>query len=93
MTYGVYTIYDDVAKECGPIFSSKNDAVAFRAFNSFIEQVNVPKEDYSLFCLGYMDTENVSFIPEKNNGRLVTEDFESLDSLHSVSQSDSEVKE
>lgn len=77
MKVNVYTIYDDVAKECGPIFQSKNDAVAFRAFNSLLE--NVPESslcDYSLFCLGYLDSETMVFTPEEHYGRLVTEDFD-----------------
>ena len=66
MKVNVYTIYDVVAKECGPIFQAKNHDVAVRAFKSLISEnldnhLNV--YDYDLYCLGEFDNEKCSFVP------------------------------
>ena len=64
MKVNIYTIYDVVAKECGPIFQSKNHDVAVRAFKSLISDTpNVSVSDYDLYCLGEFDTERCSFVP------------------------------
>ena len=64
MKVNIYTIYDVVAKECGPIFQSKNHDVAVRAFKSLISETpNVNVSDYDLYCLGEFDTERCSFVP------------------------------
>ena len=64
MNVNIYTIYDVVAKECGPIFQSKNHDVAVRAFRSLISDTpNVNVSDYDLYCLGEFDTEKCSFVP------------------------------
>lgn len=46
----LYTIYDKVAQESGPLFEAKNDTVAIRMYNG----VNFPgnREDYQLYYLG-----------------------------------------
>ena len=63
MKVNIYTIYDVVAKECGPIFQSKNHDVAVRAFKSLISDTpNVNVSDYDLYCLGEFDTEKCSFV-------------------------------
>lgn len=64
MKVNIYTIYDSVAKEAGPIFQSKNHDVAVRAFKSLISDTpNVKLSDYDLYCLGEFDTEKCSFVP------------------------------
>ena len=64
MKVNIYTIYDSVAKECGPIFQAKNHDVAVRAFHSLMaETSNVMSTDYDLYCLGEFDTEKCSFVP------------------------------
>ena len=70
MKVNVYTIYDSVAKECGPIFQAKNHDVAVRAFKSLIcdnldNHINVT--DYDLYCLGLFDTESRFFVPRLMN--------------------------
>ena len=63
MKVNVYTIYDVVAKECGPIYQAKNHDVAVRAFKSLISETpNVNVLDYDLYCLGEFDTEKCSFV-------------------------------
>lgn len=64
MKNNIYTIYDTVAKECGPIYQAKNHDVAVRAFKSLISDTpNVKVSDYDLYCLGEFDTEKCSFVP------------------------------
>ena len=64
MKVNVYTIYDTVAKECGPIYQAKNHDVASRGFKSLISDTpNVNVSDYDLYCLGEFDTEKCSFVP------------------------------
>ena len=63
MKVNIYTIYDTVAKECGPIYQAKNHDVAVRAFKSLISETpNVNVSDYDLYCLGEFDTEKCSFV-------------------------------
>ena len=63
MKVNIYTIYDTVAKECGPIYQAKNHDVAVRAFRSLISDTpNVNALDYDLYCLGEFDTERCSFV-------------------------------
>ena len=77
MKVNIYTIYDKVACEAGPIFQAKNDGVAFRCFMSLIKDTaNVVPSDYDVYCLGEFDTESRSFSPVDNYGRLVIENLE-----------------
>lgn len=77
MKVNIYTIYDVLAKECGPIFQAKNDEVAKRAFKSLVDDTpNVVDSDYEIYCLGEFDTENRSFEPVDDYGRLVLNDLE-----------------
>lgn len=46
----IYTIYDRVAEEAGPIFSAGNDGVALREFNQLIAET-FDKSDYKLLYL------------------------------------------
>ena len=64
MKVNIYTIYDTVAKECGPIYQAKNHDVAVRAFRSLISDTsNVNPLEYDLYCLGEFDTGKCSFVP------------------------------
>ena len=76
MKVNIYTIYDKVACEAGPIFQAKNDKVACRACDSMIsEACGNFVSDYQLWCLGSFDTEKRTFYPIDNHnntcGRLV----------------------
>ena len=71
MTYNIYTIYDKVSEECGPVFQAKNDLVAVRMFKSMVnDNPNIPVDEYEVYCLGEFDTEKRSFVPEEGYGRL-----------------------
>ena len=64
MKVNIYTIYDSVAKECGPIYQAKNHDVAVRAFKSLISDTpNVNVSEYDVYCLGEFDNEKCSFVP------------------------------
>ena len=77
MKVNIYTIYDKVACESGPIFQAKNDGVALRCFMSLMKETpNVVPSDYDVYCLGEFDTDNRSFVPVDNYGRLVIENLE-----------------
>ena len=56
----LYTVYDVVAEECGPIFEAKNDAIARRQFDNMLQSQRVayPK-DYELHCIGFFDREKI----------------------------------
>ena len=88
MKVNLYTIYDVMAEESGPVFQAKNDNVARRACDSMIMEASTfAVSDYHLWCLGCFDTESRVFVPEVSGGRLVDYLF------GSVNSSVSEVKE
>ena len=77
MKVNIYTIYDKVACEAGPIFQAKNDGVALRCFMSLIKDTpNINSTDYDVYCLGEFDTDSRSFVPEDNYGKLVIKNME-----------------
>ena len=86
MKVNVYTIYDKIAEECGPIFQAKNDKVACRACDSIIsEACGNSVSDFQLWCLGAFDNERMEFTPIDNHdgtcGRLVDYVFGSVNSF------------
>lgn len=59
MKNGLYVVYDNVAKESGPIFQAKNDDVAVRNFSRMLSDEKVLNPaDYNLIRLGWHDTES-----------------------------------
>lgn len=76
MYYRIYTIYDKVAEQSGPVFQAINDAVAQRQFRHVIEQPGVVADDFQLWCIGeYFSTpedgEVCRLVPYKSS-RLVS---------------------
>lgn len=75
----LYTIYDTIAKDFGPVFESPNDGVAVRNFNQALKD-NPYKSDYKLYCTGTIARTNAGFVI---NGfghiELVNMDSEELD--------------
>lgn len=60
MKTGMYVIYDKVAKEAGPIFTSKTEGVALRNWNAFVQNndnKSLEIDDYDLLYIGMLDTE------------------------------------
>lgn len=58
----LYTIYDNVALEAGPLFPAKNDGVAWRQFQQLLAET-YNKEDYSLLYCGDFDTDSAVIAP------------------------------
>lgn len=86
MIVNVYTIYDAIAEECGPVFQAKNDNVACRACDSMISDITgTAVSDFHLWCLGSFNTETRIFLPEPVGGRLVDYVFGSVNSFVSDS--------
>lgn len=56
MRMGLYTIFDRLAEQSGPIFEAANDAVANRQYRSLMDgaQVGQPQE-YQLLKIGYLE--------------------------------------
>ena len=54
---GLYSIYDKVAMESGPVFQAKNDDVAVRATCSLLSDVD-KCDDFVLYRVGTFDAEN-----------------------------------
>ena len=54
MQYGLYTIYDKVAEETGPLFEAKSDAVASRSARTLLAEVQTV-DDFKLLRVGYSD--------------------------------------
>lgn len=52
---GLYTIYDRVAEQCGPVFQAVNDGIASRNFCQLIDEKASYPEDYDLIYLGSID--------------------------------------
>lgn len=58
MVLRLYSIFDRKAEEFGPVFQSKNDEVAIRAYRKHMQNVDaLSKDDYELAYLGTFDTE------------------------------------
>lgn len=56
----LYTIYDSVAEECGPLFEAKNGSVAMRQFQELQKKINPEQlNDFSLYWVGRFDKENM----------------------------------
>lgn len=57
---GLYTVFDRVANEAGPIFAAKNDAVAVRAARNLMDQDSIVREEeYQLYKVGNYYPEEV----------------------------------
>jgi len=60
----VYTVYDKVAAEGGPLFQAKNDGTAMRSFIHLIADNKVDSAlDYVLYCIAEWNPENLTLKP------------------------------
>ena len=56
MRMGLYTIFDRLAEQSGPVFEAANDAVANRQYKSLMDGANVGQpQEYQLFKIGYLE--------------------------------------
>lgn len=52
----IYTVFDKVAEEYGPLFEARNNGVALRQFRQLIDTVVVGnRDDYVLYSCGTFD--------------------------------------
>lgn len=70
-TNNVYTIYDSVAQECGPLFESINDGVAVRHMVQAMRNVENPAE-YQLYHVGEVSRENGSVVLLPCSNRVIS---------------------
>lgn len=56
----LFTIYDKVAQEAGPIFQAKNLYVAMRYVKEMIKDSKINLSEYDLVRLGSFDSESMS---------------------------------
>ena len=59
MNIELFTIYDTVAQEAGPIFQAKNLSVAMRYVNEMIKDNKLNLHEYDLVRLGSFDSESM----------------------------------
>lgn len=57
----IYTIYDRIAQQSGPVFQAPNDATAQRQFRHLIamNQPGMVAEDFQLWCIGEFEDEPI----------------------------------
>jgi len=55
----LYTVYDIVACEGGPLFTARNDAVAIRLFKNLMKQQQLNSHDFRLYACGEYDNEHL----------------------------------
>lgn len=60
--FGIYTIFDSLAKTFSPIFIQKNHATASRMFKSMKTNDNFAFDDQHLICLGAFNIKNGEII-------------------------------
>lgn len=60
----IYTIYDVVAMESGPLFEAKNDAVALRQYQTIVQKNGIDPRDFQLRHVGTLDSERSRIFAE-----------------------------
>lgn len=65
MKFNLYSVYDSVSEEFGPIFHAKNEAVAKRAVTNILHD-GVKANDYDLYMLGTYDVDTGVIVPSKS---------------------------
>lgn len=60
----LYTVYDKLAEESGPLFEAKNDTVALRMFDG----INFPgeRDHYKLLFIGTYSHDPVNLLPNSS---------------------------
>ncbi len=64
MTYNLYTIYDKVSKECGPVFQAKNFGVAKRYVEDMVKNNPIKLDEYTLYQLASFDSETLKLVSQ-----------------------------
>lgn len=53
----LYTVYDRMSEEYGPLFEQKNSGVARRTYKQMLEKFAGREDEYRMYCMGWRDTE------------------------------------
>lgn len=62
MEFFLYCVYDSVACEAGPVWTAKNDGIAVRQYQHLLKSEGVNSGDYTLYCIGLYNSENLEVI-------------------------------
>lgn len=62
MKLNLYSLYDRIGEEYGPLFADRNDAAAIRVTRNSLEKSPFP-QDFSLRCVGIVDTTTGAIAP------------------------------
>ncbi len=86
MTYNLYTIYDKVSKECGPVFQAKNFGVAKRYLEDMVKNNPIKFDEYALYQLATFDSETFKL----TSLAILSWDFSEIfgDTVESVEEDD-----
>lgn len=84
MTYNLYTIYDKISKECGPVFQAKNFGVAKRYVEDLVKNNSIKLDEYALYQLATFDSETFKL----TSLAILSWDFDEIfgDSVESVEE-------
>lgn len=64
MILNIYCVYDKVAEESMPIWESRNDGAALRAYQKrIIENDDIPEQEMKLLKIGIMDHDTSTITP------------------------------
>lgn len=65
MKLRLYTIYDKVAEEFGPIVELKNDKVALRWYSMNVQKDELNASDFECYCIGECNHDTGVIIPRE----------------------------
>ena len=86
MKVNIYTIYDKVSEECGPVFQAKNFGVAKRYVEDLVKNNPIKLDEYTLYQLASFDSETLKLISQSILSWDLSEIFG--DSVESVEEDD-----
>lgn len=76
MQRNLYTIFDLVAVEAGPIFHAKNDAVAMRMYDALMAEKKLDYDEQHLYYVGKFDDESLQFYETTSSRVIANVDME-----------------
>jgi hypothetical protein len=78
--FGLYTVYDRVAEEAGPVFQARTKGVAIRYFQKLIaDNSEVNAVDYWLYYLGSYDPVDLLLYGKDKAERVMISELEGVE--------------
>lgn len=72
----VYTVFDRVAEEAGPLYEAINDGIALRNFRGVMEKIPPYQHgDYRLYCIAEYDNKTMAVIGNEPREVLFSEEL------------------